>query len=64
MDHLAKRHIVICETCEGSGSHTYSNPTDMYGNHYETVTKECNQCNGSGRMLCTMTYQPLSGRSQ
>ena len=53
--------IVVCRRCEGRGYFTRHEPLDGRGKDYRTITEPCTCCEGSGRMVSTLsfaTYRP------
>lgn len=43
--------VELCDTCKGSGIYYWDELTNYHKGEYDTYSKTCPNCNGSGRML-------------
>jgi DnaJ-class molecular chaperone len=48
-----KGTIELCENCKGEGIVYWDECTNYHKGEYETYSKECPYCEGSGRMIVT-----------
>ena len=48
-------NVKLCENCEGVGIYYWDELTDYHKGIYDTYSKVCSECKGSGRIL-DITY--------
>jgi len=44
-------NVKLCENCEGTGIYHWDELADYHKGEYNTFSKTCEECNGSGRIL-------------